>query len=113
MAGRLLAAAPACTAPVIMRTCLKWFQPKQDLGVQGAGGSLGLPMNRRAGRDLLLVTGEAAGDVLTVSMATGFVVGRELAGPLGTLSVPGTGIREVPFDSAVVPPRSSNETAFR
>lgn len=56
MADRLLAAAPACTAPVIMRKRFKWFQPKQDLDVQGAGGSLGLPMNGRpgrAGKDLL------------------------------------------------------------
>lgn len=50
-----LPAAPARTTSVITRKRFKWFQSKQDLEVQGAGGSSGLEIvgcHGRARKDL-------------------------------------------------------------
>lgn len=82
MADRLLATAPACTAPVIIRKRFK-VPVQTRSGRAGSrrvirAGDEWLP--RRAGKDLLPAMGRAAGDVLTVSTATGFVDGRESAG---------------------------------
>lgn len=57
-----LPAAPACTTSVITRKRFKLFQSKQDLEVQGAGGSSGLEIigcHGRAGKDLLTAKGKA------------------------------------------------------
>lgn len=68
------APASARTASVIIRKRFKCFQPKQDLGVQGAGRPLGLGLDGlrgRARKDLLTDKSQASGDILTVSVATG------------------------------------------